>query len=101
MAIGKKPVIFAILVAVCIPVGFFGTHLYRKNILTSAYAQLEPGASKKDVLDLLGRPDETVVCESHENCKDVYVYYVFMERRGFVFNTEDKVIQKYSNSGLF
>jgi hypothetical protein len=62
-----------------------------------AFEKIGAGASKQDVIELLGEPAEVRNCFRTDRCKDVLVYYSFMERRGYAFDDEGKLIDKYYN----
>lgn len=64
----------------------------RKRRLESAFAQVEIGNSKQQVVALLGEPGEIGVCNNDMMCTDRYYYHSFMERWIVYFDKEGNVI---------
>ena len=77
--------------------GYFGAGEFKRRSLSESFKKIRPGESKSDVIDLLGEPGEIETCKGSETCKDVFLYYTFLERRGIVFDRDDRVIDKYYN----
>ena len=86
--------VLSVVVFVMISIG--ASEMKRRNH-ANAFEKINAGASKQDVVSLLGEPKEIESCRDGEGCKDVFIYYSFMERRGFVFDGHGKVIDKYYN----
>lgn len=64
----------------------------------NGFAQIAAGDDKEKVVELLGEPLDIERCHSANPCKDVYVYYSFIGKWGFVFDGDDKVIRSYHHA---
>lgn len=93
----KKIALGAVILAFILVVITIGLHEVRRRNKEEAFTKISTGNSKQEVLALLGEPEETRACRGEEGCKDLFIYYSFMERWGFVFDEDGKVIDKYCN----
>jgi hypothetical protein len=74
-----------------------GSYLFTRAKYKGGYAQIAKGHSKQHIVDLLGEPLEVENCRPDEKCKEVYVYYVLMEKWGYVLDADGNVIQTYES----
>jgi len=80
------------------------SHHVRKKKITTTFAKVEVGDTKESVVQRLGRPQEVENCydpqsneELTKRCVETYWYMTFLERWGFSFNKDGKVIDKTHN----
>ena len=97
MAKVSRILVYVALMTVIVPLFFIGACVVKAKRYESGFARVAVGDSKQKVIDLLGEPSEVEGCYADEKCADVFVYYSFMERRGFIFDNGGKVINKYYN----
>ena len=91
-----------LLVIVISAVGF--SHHARKKKLTTTFAKVQVGDTRESIVQMLGQPQEIENCyDSHSSeeptkrCFETYWYITFLERWGFSFNKDGKVIDKTHN----
>jgi hypothetical protein len=80
------------------------SHHVRKKKLTTTFAKVQVGDTKESVVQTLGQPEEVENCydsrsneELTKRCVETYWYMTFLERWGFSFNKDGKVIDKTHN----
>jgi hypothetical protein len=94
-----------ILASVCLLViAVVAVSLFNHFKLISTFAKVGVGDRKETVVQMLGQPDEVENCsgsDSNEDvtkrCVETYWYMSFLERWGFSFNKDGKVIDKTHN----
>lgn len=76
----------------------------RKKKITRTFAKVQVGDTKQSIVQTLGPPKEVQNCyDSRSNedpskrCVETYWYITFLERWGFSFNKDGKVIDKTHN----
>ena len=80
-------------------VSSIGTCELRSVLREKAFAKVEIGNTREQVVALLGSPDEAEKCP--RECDDEYFYYVFMQKWMIHFDKDGKVIEKGYNGGSF
>jgi len=93
-----------IILGAAVAFGIFsgGSCYLHSRKLEQGSAQITAGTSKKRVVELLGEPKEIDVCRPRgEERKDIYFYYSFLQKWGFVFDRDDNVKSTFYNGGFF
>jgi hypothetical protein len=108
MAKAKKIILCVIVAVILLPLIRIGACVVREKRYERGYAQIEPGDSKKDVVELLGEPGEVLGCSGPVyyngrvtgECAEEYGYYTFLEEWWIILDKDGKVLVKsYSVSG--
>ncbi len=80
------------------------SHHERRKKITSTFDKVQLGDTKQSVEQMLGQPEEVQNCldlrsneEPTKRCVETYWYMTFLERWGFSFNKDEKVIDKTHN----
>ena len=102
MKLSKTKIVAVVLAAlVFFPLVSFAVYCVRRNTFISSYRKLQPGDSKKLVVDSLGQPAEIARCgdsqatdELNFRCREGYWYYSVMERWIIYLDQDGKVIGK-------
>ena len=80
-----------------------GSYYIRRTRLLTTFTKIQIGDSKQNVVQLLGNPTEVATCRDpnppvdSQKCVETYWYYSFIERWGYAFNADGKVIDKIYN----
>jgi len=97
----KRIILASVCLLVLAVVAFSFSHHVR---LMSTFDKVKVGDKKETVVQILGQPDEVENCydspsvqEPTNRCVETYWYKSFLERWGFTFNKDGKVIDKTHN----
>jgi len=89
---------------VLIAVSHYNSYNAKREKIVSSFANVQTGDTKQTVVQRLGQPDEVENCydsrsneEPTNKCVETYWYMSFLERWGFSFNKDGKVIDKTHN----
>lgn len=93
----------AVLLVLAVSAIAYSYHIRREK-LTTTFVKVQLGHSKQTVVQMLGQPDEIENCSGSDSnqeltkrCVETYWYMSFLERWGFSFNRDGKVIDKTHN----
>jgi|ERR1051325_4905573 hypothetical protein len=93
-----------ILASAClVMLAVIGFSLFHRVRIMSTFDKVNVGDKKETVVLKLGQPDEVENChdspsvEEPNRCVETYWYKSFLERWGFSFNKDGKVVDKTNN----
>lgn len=104
----SKVIISVGLVFLVIAVGAFAfSNEVRRKTMSTAFAKVQIGDTKESVVQMLGQPEEVQNCydsdlsdDLSKRCVETYWYTSFLERWGFSFTKDGKLIDKTYNASL-